>query len=1204
MLPTAASFIPTTRTAPSSTSFEHGLGSPPTTTTTTTHNGNGLFGDSSLSSSSASSSSSSSSRFVSLSSSPVNQFQHGASTNGGHFDQGVRSYYPSTGYTHSLKDSLGSSTDPMLRASSPQRDQSVTPTSSAFSTSSLSSSTTSATGPMWDAAPSSSGPSRPTPIGSGRSTPVVSAVNHSGGLSSSVGAIGDRRRLVSGNTATPEKRMEDAINGLAGVFDINRSSGATSPLQGLGTVGRALTPSPSDGDTSLSLRPGSSSGAVGSAPKSRPSSFILGVLPSRTDDRHRSASERSSSSPLASPAHEKLSFDLDFSNSSIVLSSSPPTSSTSLIAPGGAEATPRAPTPVRSPSPGVRRRPLFGGGGEGQQQTVEARVHSLEATVYDLASFVHGEMRSMRDEINSLRNIVQQLANLAGSGGNPGLYMNSLARYGGTGQHLGLSRTKDLFESPLLTVRSPSPPLQPAPGSRPGLVRSASGSVLEGLGGGFASGSSSPALSSSGRFGSSDQDGMADKDEQIAALSQQVSALASSVAHLMSSSAAPQGSPMLGPGGIGSSVVNRGVHQPGPTGLGVSLSKPSAAVGRSPLMRPLGVNGVPQSGLNRAPSLSKSFVGSRSPNRSNTAPGSEFGEWDSPVIGGQSPMLGGSNGSAPPPGSLGSKWDALGVGNELFRAIAKYGLGPPTKIQAKAIPCVLRSQDIVAQAPAIQERIQCYVIPALQLLHSLSASAGVSPGPSVQVIIITATVDQAAQAQRLAVGLGATLGIRTSLYVGQPTGDSTKEALEWQNAPTQVIVGTPQRLHDLLATRLIPLHDLRLLIIDECDQLIARNLSEHVANVVRFLPPPLTSNGPSSANKSSGCVPPSPVMARSPLLGPSPSALSPLPHAFSPNPSAASPWSQPPTSPAPSTGVDRQTAIYSCTVPQDVLNFASSLQLREPVRVLVRRESAGGGDRGEPTLGGAPNSNGLASSPSPGSVPHSNQSINAGNGSGLPSGVNTAAHMANLRGLRQFFFYVAASGPNSSGNGARRDGSTASNSSRQWKLEALCDVIEDSGVDALVIFTSSMESVEAVTYKLGSRGIETIALHQEMGQPMRQSALARFRAPLNNTGHGNGAGSTPRLGVPNGANSKRCLVVFDPLCRPLTEALQVPLVINFDLPRAVEDYAHRVSAGANSPYGRPGTTINFVAPGPDADMLRAIEAHYRCKIAELPTFGF
>ena len=40
-----------------------------------------------------------------------------------------------------------------------------------------------------------------------------------------------------------------------------------------------------------------------------------------------------------------------------------------------------------------------------------------------------------------------------------------------------------------------------------------------------------------------------------------------------------------------------------------------------------------------------------------------------------SPMLGGggSGASSNPPGSLGSKWEMLGVGNELFRAVAKFG---------------------------------------------------------------------------------------------------------------------------------------------------------------------------------------------------------------------------------------------------------------------------------------------------------------------------------------------------------------------------------------------------------------------------------------------------------------------------------------------------------------------------------------------------
>lgn len=70
---------------------------------------------------------------------------------------------------------------------------------------------------------------------------------------------------------------------------------------------------------------------------------------------------------------------------------------------------------------------------------------------------------------------------------------------------------------------------------------------------------------------------------------------------------------------------------------------------------------------------------------------------------------GGPAGSALGSQSLLGKWEALGISGDMLRAIVKYGIGPPSKIQMKAIPCVLNTQDIVAQASSIQERIQCYV---------------------------------------------------------------------------------------------------------------------------------------------------------------------------------------------------------------------------------------------------------------------------------------------------------------------------------------------------------------------------------------------------------------------------------------------------------------------------------------------------------------
>lgn len=256
-------------------------------------------------------------------------------------------------------------------------------------------------------------------------------------------------------------------------------------------------------------------------------------------------------------------------------------------------------------------------------------------------------------------------------------------------------------------------------------------------------------------------------------------------------------------------------------------------------------------------------------------------------------------------------------------------LGPPTKIQSKAIPCILRNQDIVTQAPSIQERIQAYVVPALQLVVSTLA-ANPSSSAAIQILIVTATVDQAAQAQRLSVGMGGQLGIRTSLVVGSSSGaDLQAEAQQLVQAPPHVLVGTPAKLLDLLALRLVHLGEVKLLVVDECDQLIARNLSEFVGNLVRLLPPSVAVGG-----GGGGGTPGSPIMTRSPMLGGGGIGL---PGAFD----------TPVIGSGGGGGGGRQTAILSCTVPQDVLNFASSLQLREPVRVLVRRE---GGDSTSPTV--------------------------------------------------------------------------------------------------------------------------------------------------------------------------------------------------------------------------------------------------------------
>jgi superfamily II DNA/RNA helicase len=60
---------------------------------------------------------------------------------------------------------------------------------------------------------------------------------------------------------------------------------------------------------------------------------------------------------------------------------------------------------------------------------------------------------------------------------------------------------------------------------------------------------------------------------------------------------------------------------------------------------------------------------------------------------------------------------------------------------------------------------------------------------------------------------------------------------------------------------------------------------------------------------------------------------------------------------------------------------------------------------------------------------------------------------------------------------------------------------------------------------------------------------------------------------------------------------QVSLVINFDLPRDVHTYIHRI--GRSGRWGRKGTGINFITRR-DVQQIKEIEEYYHCQIDELP----
>lgn len=355
----------------------------------------------------------------------------------------------------------------------------------------------------------------------------------------------------------------------------------------------------------------------------------------------------------------------------------------------------------------------------------------------------------------------------------------------------------------------------------------------------------------------------------------------------------------------------------------------------------------------------------------------------------------------------------------------------------------MRGSDIIAQAPPTQERIAAYVIPAIQVAVTNITVRPPNRGPIV--IMISTTVDQATQAQRMIRDLGGPIGVRSALGVGATSANSDLSQelrLLHQNMP-HIICGTPQKLHALFTSPGgLAGSEVRFLVLDEVDQLIARNLHEFVFNIVKLLPPPRSrpiSTGTPTSGASASTIPqppfPAPLDSNNGFVSPFQNPTRRFSVVPSPNVTDVNN-----TSPQ---AIERQTALFSNTVPQDVLNLASAIQLREPVRVLVRRD---------------------------GNVTQSD----ANQGS---------------RGLRQFYLYLAftaggrsdpmATAPGG-GLGIIGSGRGASNAesaqAREWKLDALVDLFDDVEVTQAIVHVGGMTSLDSVVYKLASRGLEAVPL--------------------------------------------------------------------------------------------------------------------------------
>ena len=137
----------------------------------------------------------------------------------------------------------------------------------------------------------------------------------------------------------------------------------------------------------------------------------------------------------------------------------------------------------------------------------------------------------------------------------------------------------------------------------------------------------------------------------------------------------------------------------------------------------------------------------------------------------------------------------LGLRSEIVRAVEGYA--NPTSIQEKAIPIVLKGQDLIASAQTGTGKTAAFLLPILQLLLVGKPSGG------PRALVITPTRELAAQIGDMAKRYGKHLNLRSTVVFGGVGMGPQKRKLAGN---LDLLIATPGRLLDHVSRKQAPLN--------------------------------------------------------------------------------------------------------------------------------------------------------------------------------------------------------------------------------------------------------------------------------------------------------------------------------------------------------------------------------------------------------------
>ena len=160
------------------------------------------------------------------------------------------------------------------------------------------------------------------------------------------------------------------------------------------------------------------------------------------------------------------------------------------------------------------------------------------------------------------------------------------------------------------------------------------------------------------------------------------------------------------------------------------------------------------------------------------------------------------------------KFEQYHITDEIKRNLADLGFKRPTDIQFKAIPSILKGEDVLAIAQTGTGKTAAFAIPVIDIIHRRKSSKRTY---GVQCIVMAPTRELAKQIGQVFAQLSKNTRVKTFTLHGGVEQDAQIKQLQ---SGLDIVIATPGRMFDLISQGYLNLDYINIFVLDEADHML------------------------------------------------------------------------------------------------------------------------------------------------------------------------------------------------------------------------------------------------------------------------------------------------------------------------------------------------------------------------------------------------